>query len=146
MRITITKDFGWVLAALFSTFITNFFLVIQVVSARKAFGVKYPALYAPPGHKHEEKFNCIQRAHQNYLENWSQVMIMTVVNGLFYPKYAAAFCAVFAFGRIVYGYGYKAFGPSGRQIGGMIAHLGDIPLMLMMPYIAYNLLSEEVFA
>ena len=33
------------------------------MQARKKYGIKYPNLYAPPGHKNEEAFNCAQRAH-----------------------------------------------------------------------------------
>ena len=38
------------------------------MQARKKYGIKYPNLYAPPGHKNEEAFNCAQRAHQNTVE------------------------------------------------------------------------------
>ena len=38
-------------------FFANQYLVIGVMKARKQYGIKYPALYAPPGHKNEEAFN-----------------------------------------------------------------------------------------
>jgi hypothetical protein len=38
------------------------------------FGVKYPALYADKATcKDADHFNCVQRAHQNSLENFPQV-------------------------------------------------------------------------
>mmetsp|Transcript_37875 Transcript_37875/g.60828 ORF Transcript_37875/g.60828 Transcript_37875/m.60828 type:complete len:132 (+) Transcript_37875:17-412(+) len=107
VQLTLSADFGFVMLAIFSTFLTNMFLVFSVIKARKDFGVVYPALYAPPGHKHEDKFNCIQRAHQNYLETWSQVIILTLINGFFNPKLSAVFCFIFAVGRCIYGVGYQ---------------------------------------
>lgn len=37
------------------------------------YNVKYPALYAEKGTPNADKFNCVQRAHQNSLENLPQV-------------------------------------------------------------------------
>ncbi len=42
-----------------------------VVACR--YNVKYPALYAEKGTPNADKFNCVQRAHQNSLENLPQV-------------------------------------------------------------------------
>merc|ERR1712224_467455 len=36
---------------------------MNVMAARKKYDVKYPALYAPSGHKHETDFNCVPRTH-----------------------------------------------------------------------------------
>ena len=46
----------------------NFYLMVNVVMARKKYDIQYPALYAPAGHKYEKEFNSVQRAHQNTLE------------------------------------------------------------------------------
>eukprot|EP00960_Hanusia_phi_P028257 747287-Hanusia_phi.AAC.2 len=56
------------------------------------FKVEYPTLYAPPGHKHEEAFNCVQRAHQVQQEGgegwrWAVEMLLC---GLKYPVTSAA--------------------------------------------------------
>merc|ERR1711935_70876 len=107
------------------------FLVIQVVVARKKYGVQYPALYAPQGHKNETEFNSVQRAHQNTLENWASIQILMILNGLVNPRYAAGFGAVWVVGRVIYGFGYATGGPTGRRMGGIVSHLGDFPLLLM---------------
>merc|ERR1712224_678815 len=90
-----------------------------------------PSAYAPAGHKHETEFNCVQRAHQNTLENYPAVMLQTVITGLMYPKLAAAFGATWVLGRAVYGYGYATGNPSNRGPGGLISHLGDFPLIIL---------------
>ena len=111
--------------------------------ARKKYSILYPALYAPAGHKFEEKFNCIQRAHQNTLESYSLVMLQMCLCGLVYPITSAAFGAVWCVGKVIYGYGYSTGGPSGRQLGGIISHLGDIPLVVTTLKIAYDMITES---
>lgn len=54
-------------AVLGGSFFMNAYLTVNVALARKKYGVSYPALYAPPGHKDEVAFNSVQRAHQNVL-------------------------------------------------------------------------------
>eukprot|EP00657_Telonema_sp_P-1_P008245 TRINITY_DN2904_c0_g1_i1.p1 TRINITY_DN2904_c0_g1~~TRINITY_DN2904_c0_g1_i1.p1 ORF type:complete len:108 (+),score=38.33 TRINITY_DN2904_c0_g1_i1:134-457(+) len=104
----------------------NFFLVFQVIKARKAYDIQYPALYAPSGSKYEKEFNSVQRAHQNTLENFAPIQILMIVNGLLYPKLAALLGFVWVAGRVIYGIGYASGGPQGRKIGGMVSHLSLI--------------------
>ena len=70
------NEYGYIFAVLGASFFMNMYLTINVVSARKKYGVEYPALYAPAGHKHEMAFNSVQRAHQNTLESYAIVMLM----------------------------------------------------------------------
>ena len=119
----------------------NAYLTVLVINARKKYDVQYPLLYAPPGHKYEQKFNSVQRAHQNTLESYSFVMLNMCVNGLVYPVTSAAFGAIYCIGRIVYGYGYASGGPQGRMFGGILSHLGDIPLVVTSLKIAYDMIS-----
>ncbi len=57
----------------------------QVMQARKKFAVEYPALYADKDNCKDEKaretFNCIQRAHQNCLENLPTFMGLLAITG-----------------------------------------------------------------
>merc|ERR1719499_1773540 len=101
--------------------------------ARRKFGVKYPALYATKDHKLSpddmNTFNCIQRAHQNTLETWAPITILTLLNGLYSPYLASSFMIIYTVGRIVYGLGYKYGGSDGRKYGALLSHLGDIPML-----------------
>lgn len=48
--------------------LVNAWAAHKVGAARRAFGVPYPQMYAEKSDKHATAFNCVQRAHQNTLE------------------------------------------------------------------------------
>ena len=137
ISIDVPADYKWVLLALVGVFFANQYLVIGVMQARKKYGVKYPNLYAPPGHKNEEAFNCAQRAHQNTVEGMAMFLVELVIVGLFYPLFAASCGGLWSVGRILYGYGYAKNGPDGRLIGSLISHLGDLPLQIAVFKLCY---------
>jgi glutathione S-transferase len=97
-------------------------------------------LYASGTSKSAKAFNCVQRAHQNTLENWAPVQITMIVNGLVNPRWAALFGAVWVVGRCIYGYGY-AQGADNRKLGGAVSHLGDLPLLVMTFHTAASVLG-----
>ena len=111
---------------------------INVAKARKKYGITYPTLYATKddidakGKCKDAKdvlaYNCAQRAHQNTVENMSTVQLLGALNGLLFPRFAAGCLLTYAIGRVLYGYGYTSGGPTGRMAGGLISHIGDIPL------------------
>mmetsp|Transcript_6554 Transcript_6554/g.16629 ORF Transcript_6554/g.16629 Transcript_6554/m.16629 type:complete len:161 (+) Transcript_6554:130-612(+) len=137
ISIDVPADYKWVLLALVGVFFANQYLVVGVMQARKKYGIKYPNLYAPPGHKNEEAFNCAQRAHQNTVETQALFLVELVIVGLFYPLFAATCGALYSVGRILYGYGYAKNGPDGRLIGSLISHLGDLPLQIAVFKLCY---------
>ena len=137
ISIDVPADYKWVLLALVGVFFANQYLVVGVMQARKKYGIKYPNLYAPPGHKNEEAFNCAQRAHQNTVESQALFLVELVVVGLFYPLFAATCGALYSVGRILYGYGYATKGPDGRLIGSLLSHLGDLPLQIAVFKLCY---------
>ena len=137
ISIDVPADYKWVLLALVGVFFANQYLVVGVMQARKKYGIKYPNLYAPPGHKNEEAFNCAQRAHQNTVESMPLFLVELVLVGLFYPLFAASCGALWSVGRILYGYGYAKNGPDGRLIGSLISHLGDLPLQIAVFKLCY---------
>ena len=44
---------------------------------------------------------------------------------------------LFVVGHVVYTLGYNTGNPKNRMAGGLIAHLGDMPAMIMTGYVAY---------
>ena len=47
ISIDVPADYKWVLLALVGVFFANQYLVVGVMQARKKYGIKYPALFAP---------------------------------------------------------------------------------------------------
>ena len=75
------------------------------------------------------------------VENMATVQLLGCVNGLVFPKFSGGCLALYAIGRVIYGYGYTNGGPSGRMAGGLISHLADIPLWICTGYSAAKLLG-----
>lgn len=138
---SLPPDYGYVLLALGSTWFANFYLAINVIRARKKYGVKYPDLYADNTNKNAKAFNCVQRAHQNTLEVWAPISILVALNGFVMPQ-VSAFCGLmFTVSRIIYGAGYKS-SPEGRRVGSILYHIGcDIPLILLTFYNGYQMIQ-----
>jgi glutathione S-transferase len=114
---------------------------IQVVQARKKYDVQYPALYAPPDHKYAKEFNCVQRAHQNTLESWASVQVLTIVNGIVFPVTSAICNGIWVVGRFIYIQGYGTGDPDKRMLGAILSHVGDLPLLIMTFVSGYTLIK-----
>ena len=63
-------------------------------------GVQYPKLYAEGNNAVSVKFNCVQRVHQNTMENLPVFLIMQILLAQAYPLTAAALGAVWATGEV----------------------------------------------
>jgi glutathione S-transferase len=115
-------------------------MAVQVGKARKRYGVAYPNLYAPPGGD-GDRFNCIQRGHQNTLEATPSHFTLMIVAGLTRPVPAAVAGAIFLAGRIAYFTGYATGVPSARARGAF-GHLGSLALLIITARSACALLRS----
>lgn len=89
-------------------FITNMYLGIPVMKARKRLDVPYPNLYATPGvHKHAEEFNRIQRGHQNFFEGLTNFTATALLGGIKHPITCAVSGVLFCAGSVMYSLGYS---------------------------------------
>jgi glutathione S-transferase len=143
MVLSIPANYELLFLPLIGTHFLNIFLTVQVAKARGKYDVKYPNLYAPESNKNADAFNSIQRAHQNTLESLPLVLSTMFATGLVYPLASALCGSIWVGGRFLYGLGYAANGPKGRQIGGMISHLGDLPLMIMAGRCAWQAVAAN---
>ncbi|KAL5017136.1 hypothetical protein ScPMuIL_006725 [Solemya velum] len=117
------QNYGYViLTGLGSTFV-NMWLAINVGRARKQYEVAYPEMYST-----NKTFNCIQRAHQNYLEGYPQFLFLLLVGGLQYPKTTAGAGLLYLLGRIAYAKGYYTGDPEKRRWGAFM-HIADLVLL-----------------
>ena len=69
-------------------------------------------------------FNNWQRAHLNFLETFSIVVVMSFITAINQPLWAAVVGYVLVLGRIIYGLGYCHAGPKGRLVGAILWDLG----------------------
>jgi len=106
----VPKEYGYVLGVLVLTGVVNQYQGFLVGRERRRAGVAYPAAYAPSKEAATDlakyRFNCAQRAHQNYLEHLPTLLVTAAIGGLAFPVASAAFAALWLAGRIVYAHGY----------------------------------------
>lgn len=107
----------------------------RVGQARKKFGVSYPDMYS----KDSKVFNCVQRAHQNTLENLPQFFFLLAAGGLSHPCLSAGAGWVWIVGRVVYAIGYSTGDPAARMKG-TFGYLGLLTLLGCSVYSALQLL------
>jgi len=74
-------------------------------------------------------FNNAQRVHANNLESFAQVIINILIGGLVYTRVTLLLGLVYVVGRIIYGIGYRASGPSGRTFGARIFEIALFGLL-----------------
>lgn len=114
LTLKIPSEYGYVILVSVLACFVNTWLAMRVGSARKKYGIKYPVMYS----ESNNVFNCIQRAHQNFLENFTQFQVMLLLGGIHYPQLGAAAGLVWLLGRIVYAVGYSTGDPQKRLKGG----------------------------
>eukprot|EP00878_Enallax_costatus_P000456 GHUV01000547.1.p1 GENE.GHUV01000547.1~~GHUV01000547.1.p1 ORF type:complete len:150 (+),score=36.78 GHUV01000547.1:185-634(+) len=117
--VSMKPEFGYVLGVAGASFFAHhMYMASKVVKARKRFGVEYPALYADekncPNETNRKTFNCVQRAHQNSLENQAIFLSLLTLSGLQYPITAATLGGLYLVGRVGYVEGYSSGEPSKR--------------------------------
>ncbi|KAK4203231.1 hypothetical protein QBC40DRAFT_274861 [Triangularia verruculosa] len=140
ISITLPSDYSYVLLAASSTFFINTLHAVLTSKARKASGIKYPVSYAANDVAEKDRkaylFNCAQRAHANFTENLTPFLGSLLISGLQYPRFAGAVGAVWAFGRVLFAFGYTTKGPEGRMIGSALGSLSDLVLKFTAAYTA----------
>ncbi|XP_047501408.1 microsomal glutathione S-transferase 3-like isoform X1 [Penaeus chinensis] len=113
LAMEIPAEYGYcILVAVLSIFVVAW-KSIQVGKARKKYNVPYPKMYSD-----DNIFNCIQRAHQNTLENYSLFQVLLLIGGLYHPVVCAVCGVVFCAARVSYALGYYTGDPQKRMNGG----------------------------
>ncbi|CAD5116570.1 DgyrCDS5449 [Dimorphilus gyrociliatus] len=130
------KDYGYVILTAVGSQLVNTWLGIKVGKARKQYGVKYPIMYSCENGG-DNIFNCIQRAHQNTLENNPSFLTLLLIAGIEYPRFAAGAGGIYILGKIAYARGYSTGKPEGRYWGSF-GYIGAISLMGCCIKMAYD--------
>ena len=84
--LSLPQDYGYAISAGIGAVFMVMWKGVRVGMARKKYGVEYPDMYS----KDSAVFNCIQRAHQNTLENLPQFFFLLTMGGLSSPRLAGA--------------------------------------------------------
>ncbi|GBG58867.1 hypothetical protein CBR_g266 [Chara braunii] len=141
LQVALTADFGYVILATAFAILAHQWMGIRVGKARKEYGVNYPVMYANKiDNKNAEKFNCVQRGHQNSLEILPQFFVLFFIASLQFPRTAAVLGAVFVVGRIVYFLGYSTGNPKARVYGGPLYAPSLLGLLGICIYTAAKLM------
>lgn len=98
-----------------SSYLVSIWHGARVGSFRKSAGIPYPNAYAsaesiatatPDKKQAMYLFNCAQRAHYNFLENYPIALSGMLLSGLKYPVAAAATGTLWTVSRLFYATGY----------------------------------------
>ncbi|KAH9251841.1 hypothetical protein BASA81_010284 [Batrachochytrium salamandrivorans] len=90
-------------------------LGFRVGKARKEFQVPLPHMYADPSRGLEgEKFNNVQRGHQQALETFPTFLALSFVSGQRFPITTALLGVFYAVSRVSWANAYTEFGAEGR--------------------------------
>ncbi|PNH12866.1 Microsomal glutathione S-transferase 3 [Tetrabaena socialis] len=133
MSLVLPANFGWIAGVVVGSYAVHHgFMAFHVMKARKRFGVSYPTLYATaeecPSAESRKAFNCVQRGHQNSLENQPIFLALLLTAGLKHPLTAAAAGALYLIGRVMYMQGYATGDPNARMRGS-IMYVGLLTLL-----------------
>lgn len=138
VTITVPKEYGYcIFVAVGSAFVLTW-KAMQVGKARKKFNIPYPTMYSPDN----VQFNCIQRAHQNTLENYPQFLVLLLLGGLEWPVISAGAGVLYLAGRIAYAQGYYTGDPK-KRARGAFGLLGLLPLLGATVYLGLRLIRSQ---
>ncbi|VUZ42082.1 unnamed protein product [Hymenolepis diminuta] len=122
--VALPHGYGGVILVGVGAFALHFYFATRVMKARKELDFPCPNMYHPTN----TEFNCIQRAHQSYLEVMPFFLSGLYIGGLNCPVGASLLGVTFLAGRLVYFHGYTSGDPDNRRHG----RFGCFALLLMM--------------
>ncbi|CAK4679999.1 unnamed protein product [Aphanomyces euteiches] len=128
---TIQPDHGYVILAVVLVAFVNLWAGMKVGAARRAYNIKYPQMYAEKSDEYFLEFNCVQRAHQNMVENLPVFLSLLIASSyvirigsmismqvrIYRPMWAALAGLIRVLGFIVYVISYSSGDPEKRLYG-----------------------------
>uniref|UniRef100_A0AAV1V329 Glutathione S-transferase 3, mitochondrial n=1 Tax=Peronospora matthiolae TaxID=2874970 RepID=A0AAV1V329_9STRA len=118
MFVELQPAHGFVPLLIVGLLFVNLWAGILVGKARKRYGIEYPQMYAEKSDKNAKAFNCVQRGHQNILENIPIFLALLFTSSIYRPQIAATAGLFRILGFIMYMRGYASGDPKKRMRGG----------------------------
>jgi len=128
LSIILSREHGYAAAVALSSWFVLQYMGVGVMKARKRYNIEYPKLYASDSDANGKAFNCVQRGHQNTLENYPQFLLMLGLGSIKYPLISSIGGAIWLLGRLAYFHGYSSGRPEKRQYGSF-AYIGLFTMM-----------------
>jgi glutathione S-transferase len=144
----VPTGFSYVAASLLSLTTVLQWQAIAVGGARKKARIAYPQAYADKAEQESSNeakvFNCMQRAHQNTLENVPVIVLMTLISGFRYPIAAAAACGLWTVTRIMYTLRYGTGEPKKRALPVRLSFFVQTTLSILSGKVVFDLIKAGV--
>ncbi|XP_067122426.1 glutathione S-transferase 3, mitochondrial-like isoform X2 [Centruroides vittatus] len=115
----VPQYYGYVIFVVLASFLVNLWLAERVSIARFRYNIQYPAMYSETNNV----FNCMQRSHLNFVENYPSFLSLLLLAGLSDPIASAKYGAIWLSGRVVYAIGYST-GEPWKRLFGSFQYLG----------------------
>ncbi|ETV68907.1 hypothetical protein H257_15254 [Aphanomyces astaci] len=138
---TLQPEHGYIILVVVLVAFVNLWAGFKVGAARRLYGIAYPQMYAETKDEHFLAFNCVQRAHQNVLENLPTFLSLLFVSSVYRPLWAAIAGLVRVIGFIVYIHFYSSGDPAKRQYGAF-GYIGLLTLVGLCFEAAFRLITE----
>jgi len=148
-----SKWSGFSLILIVLIWIQNAYFGIKVGKARQKYNVQYPNMYAYPGLKQSSeaenligdddatKFNCVQRAHQNHLEQLPCFLALFFGGMFSFPMVTGFATIVWILGRYAYACGY--YQSAEKRMWGAFQYIGVLTLIVLNVIFAVYLFTEK---
>ncbi|KAH7474445.1 hypothetical protein PRIC1_013426 [Phytophthora ramorum] len=140
VRVTLQPAHGYIPLVVIGAGLVGTWAGFNVGVARKQFNVPYPQMYAAKKDKNANAFNCVQRAHQNVLENLPLFYAMLATSSIYRPTIAAVAGVVRIAGFVMYVKGYSS-GDPGKRRQGNFGYLGTLVMLGLSLEAALRLLG-----
>jgi len=140
--LSLRPEHGYCVFATLLSIPVNIYGAFKVSKARKLYDVKYPRMYVEKDGKNFNAFNCVQRAHQNFIENIPFHYMLCALSSIYRPKLAAMAIAIRSLGFIAYIRGYSTGDPSARLQGGF-GYIGFFTMIGLSFELGYKLLTSK---
>jgi len=142
VQIHLPEGLSWASVGLLSIPALLVWQTALVGKARKLAKIEYPRAYAEKAEQdaslEAKVFNCVQRAHQNTLENVPVAFVTTLLTTIYHPKYAAILSGTWSLSRVIYTLGYATGNPKNRMAGAILGDIALIGLFIGAGTTAYN--------